>query len=131
MMKKKMLILSLILFLAFFGYRLIFCYTLFPTGNTGNLKHKVDGVQYFPHVVFNPFKKSDLIAEIETYSQNNLSKNKSSKRAIWWSEQISNGEYELTSIKKENGSNHILVRHKTEDITIVLVQMDKKIASFY
>jgi|GEM_PF-3193624 len=125
-----LIIISLILFV-FFSYRFVFCYTILPTGSTGNLKHKVDGVQYFPRVIFNPFKKSSLIEEIQKFNRNTLSKNDEIKRAKWWSDQISKGKFELASIKTEENLKHILVRHESKETTIVFVQSGNSIIRFY
>jgi len=56
---------GLFVFVVYLGYRILFCYTILPTTYTGDLKHKEGAVCYFPRVWFNPFKKQELIDQIE------------------------------------------------------------------
>ncbi len=79
---------------AYLGYRVLFCYTLLPAANTGDLKHKEGAVYYFPRVWFNPFKKQELINRIDFFNQQILSQNDTSKTAIWWGRQIAEGNKE-------------------------------------
>jgi|GEM_PF-2143368 len=51
-------LLGLFVFAVYLGYRVLFSYTLLPTTNTGDLKHKEGAVYYFPECMVQSFQKA-------------------------------------------------------------------------
>jgi hypothetical protein len=61
----KLLLVSLLIILA---YRFTFSYRIIPFPNSGDLKYKDNGMEYFPHFAFiNPLKKEKLKLLIKDY----------------------------------------------------------------
>lgn len=131
-MKRYLIYSLLILSLLFLGYRLLFSYTIFPTSNTGDKKHKDNDVYYFPSVLFNPFKKQELRDMINDFVINDevIKRKSENKKTIFWSE-IIGGQYDIVSIKNEAGTKHILIEDLRYKSTLVFVMKDKKIIKFY
>jgi len=116
----------------FFIFRLLFCYTILPTSNSGDKKHKTNNVYYFPTFFFNPFKKNHLRKIIYEFANNDDFKTYSqNERILQWDNIIKKNEFKLVSIKEINNTLHLLVESTEYEATLVFILKNDEVIKFY